>query len=170
VIPEVIVRALRGEELRMTQGRQTREFNYVEDIVDGIVRAATVPGIEGELLNLGCGQDVSIREVTTLILDLLGNPVAAQFGALPDRPTEIWEMRSDSTKAREMLDWKPQHSLTDGRGQPARLSGGRAGLPGRAKTSFPSWPSLFRGRRHPHRGTSSDARATRRPAALRHRI
>jgi UDP-glucose 4-epimerase len=114
VIPEVIVRALRGEELRMTQGRQTREFNYVEDIVDGIVRAATVPGIEGELLNLGCGQDVSIREVTTLILDLLGNPVAAQFGALPDRPTEIWEMRSDSTKAREMLDWKPQHSLTDG--------------------------------------------------------
>jgi nucleoside-diphosphate-sugar epimerase len=40
----------------MTQGRQTREFNYVEDIVDGIVRAVTVPGTEGELLNLGCGQ------------------------------------------------------------------------------------------------------------------
>ena len=114
VIPEVIVRALRGEELRMTQGRQTREFNYVEDLVDGIVRAATVPGVEGELLNLGCGQDVSVREVTTLILDLLGNPVAAQFGALPDRPTEIWEMRSDSTKARELLGWKPQHSLKDG--------------------------------------------------------
>ena len=99
VIPEVIVRALRGEELLMTQGRQTREFNYVEDIVDGIVRAATVPGIEGELLNLGCSQDVSIREVTTLILDLLGNPVVAQFGALPERPTEIWQMRSDSTRA-----------------------------------------------------------------------
>jgi nucleoside-diphosphate-sugar epimerase len=114
VIPEIIVRALRGEELLMTQGRQTREFNYVEDIVDGIVRAATAPGIDGELLNLGCGQDVSIREVTTLILDLLGNPVAAQFGALPDRPTEIWEMRSDSSRAREMLGWKPQHSLADG--------------------------------------------------------
>jgi len=114
VIPEVIVRALRGEELLMTQGSQTREFNYVEDIVDGIVRAATVPGVEGELLNLGCGQDASIRDLTTLILDLLGNPVTAQFGALTERPTEIRVMRSDSSRARELLGWKPQHSLTDG--------------------------------------------------------
>jgi nucleoside-diphosphate-sugar epimerase len=114
VIPEVILRALLGEELHMTQGRQTREFNYVEDVVDGIVRAATTPGIEGELLNIGCGQDLSIREVTKLILDLLGNPVVARFGVLPERATEIWEMRSDSTKARELLGWKPRHSLTDG--------------------------------------------------------
>lgn len=114
VIPEVIVRALRGEDLRMTQGRQTREFNYVEDLVDGLVRAATTPGIDGELINLGCGEDISIRDVATLVLDLMGNPVKAHLGALPDRPTEIWTMRSDSTKALELLDWKPQHSLTDG--------------------------------------------------------
>ena len=86
VIPEVIVRTLRGEELAMTQGRQTREFNYVEDLVDGIVRAAAVPGVDGELFNLGCGEDVAIRDVTTLVLDLLGNPVTARFGALPERP------------------------------------------------------------------------------------
>jgi UDP-glucose 4-epimerase len=114
IIPEVIVRALRGEDLRMTQGRQTREFNYVEDLVDGIVRAAITPGIDGQLLNLGCGEDISIRDVTSLVLDLLGNPVEAHFGALPDRPTEIWEMRSESSKARELLGWKPQHSLADG--------------------------------------------------------
>lgn len=114
VIPEIIVRALRGQELLMTEGRQTREFNYVEDLVDGLVRAAAVPGVEGELINLGCGEDVSIRDVATLILDLLGNPVEARFGALPDRPTEIWTMRSDSTKARELLGWKPQHSLAQG--------------------------------------------------------
>ena len=114
IIPEVIVRALRGEALQMTQGRQTREFNYVEDLVDGVVRAASVPGVEGELFNLGCGEDVSIRAVTTLVLDLLDNPVVANFGALADRPTEIWTMRSDSTRAREALGWKPQHSLADG--------------------------------------------------------
>ncbi len=114
IIPEVIVRALRGEELKMTGGRQTREFNYVEDLVDGFLRAATVPGIEGRVFNLGCGEDVSIRAMTTLILDLLGNPVEAHFGALPERPTEIWEMRCDSSRAREELGWKPQHSLADG--------------------------------------------------------
>ncbi len=114
IIPEVIVRALRGEELKMTQGRQTREFNYVEDLVDGVVRAASAPGIEGELFNLGCGEDVSIRDITTLILDLLGNPIEAQFGALAERPTEIWTMRSDSTRASERLGWKPQHTLASG--------------------------------------------------------
>lgn len=114
IIPEVIVRALRGQALRMTTGRQTREFNFVEDLVDGFVAAATTPGVEGRVLNLGCGEDVSIRDVTTLVLDLLGHPVEAEFGALADRPTEIWEMRCDSTRARELLGWKPQHSLADG--------------------------------------------------------
>jgi nucleoside-diphosphate-sugar epimerase len=114
VIPEIMVRGLRRQQLLMTEGRQTREFNYVEDLVDGIVRAATVSGIEGQLFNLGCGQDVSIREVATLVLELLGNPVQARFGALPDRPTEIREMRSDSARARELLGWKPRHSLRDG--------------------------------------------------------
>ena len=103
IIPEVIIRALRGQSLKMTQGRQTREFNYVEDIADGMVRAMLVPGIEGELFNICCGEDVSIRTVTETILNLLGNPVEAEFGALPDRPTEIWVMRGDNTRARERL-------------------------------------------------------------------
>ncbi|MHB8593473.1 MAG: NAD-dependent epimerase/dehydratase family protein [Acidimicrobiales bacterium] len=114
VIPEIIVRALRGEELLMTEGSQTREFNYVEDLAEGMVLAATVPGIEGQLFNLGCGEDFSIRDVATRILDLMGNPVEARFGALPGRPTEIWVMRSDSSRARRVLRWAPRHTLSDG--------------------------------------------------------
>lgn len=114
VIPEIIVRALRGEDLRMTQGRQTREFNYAEDLADGMVRGAVTPGIEGQLFNVGCGEDISIRDLTTKILDLLGNPVEAHFGALPERPTEIWEMRCDNTRARSILGWSPRHSLDEG--------------------------------------------------------
>jgi nucleoside-diphosphate-sugar epimerase len=114
IVPEVIVRALRGEDVNMTQGRQTREFNFVADLVDGMVRAAALPDIEGELFNLGCGIDVAIREVATRILDMMGNPVKANFGALSDRPTEIWEMRADNSKAREMLGWQPEHTLEQG--------------------------------------------------------
>ena len=114
VIPEIIVRGLRGEPMLMTQGRQTREFNFVEDLVDGLVRAGAAPGIEGQLFNLGCGEDVSIRDVAKLVLDLLGNPVEPEFGAIPERPTEIWTMRSDSSRARDVLGWEPRHSLVDG--------------------------------------------------------
>jgi nucleoside-diphosphate-sugar epimerase len=114
VIPEIIVRALRGEPIRMTQGQQTREFNFVTDLVDGMVRAATTPGVEGELFNLGCGEEQSMRDVAARVLSLMGDPVTPEFGALPDRPTEIWRMYSDSSKARSRLGWAPQVSLDDG--------------------------------------------------------
>lgn len=114
VIPEIITRALRGERLRMTQGGQTREFNYVEDLADGFLQAATASSADGQLLNLGCGQDVSIREVATTILDLMGNPIEAEFGAIPERPTEIPEMRCDPTRARELIGYQAKTSLSDG--------------------------------------------------------
>lgn len=114
IVPETIVRALRRQELKTTSGRQTREFNYVEDLAEGFVRLATTPDIEGQLFNLGCGEDVAIRDVVTVILDLMGNPIEAQIGALADRPTEIWRMFCDNTRAREILGWSPEHSLTDG--------------------------------------------------------
>jgi len=114
VIPEIITRALRGERLKMTQGRQTREFNYVGDLAEGFLQLATTPGIDGELFNLGCGVDVSIHDLTTTILQVMGNPVEAEFGALPARPTEIWEMRCDPSKANERVGYVANTSLEDG--------------------------------------------------------
>lgn len=114
VVPEIIARALRREPLRMTQGRQTREFNFVEDLVEGFVRAATVEGVEGEIINLGCGEEVSMRDLAVLLLRLLGNPIEAEFGALPERPTEIWRMRADTTKAADVLGWRSSVPLEEG--------------------------------------------------------
>lgn len=114
VIPEIIVRGLIGDELKMTTGNQTREFNYVEDLVDGFLLAGVVDGIEGELFNIGCGEEVTMADLATTILDRMGNPIEAQLGALPDRPIEIWRMYCDSTKARERLGWAPRHSLEAG--------------------------------------------------------
>ena len=114
VIPEIIVRALRKEELAMTQGIQTREFNYVEDLAEGFLLAATTPGIEGEIFNIGGGEEISMRDVATTILELMGDPIEPRFGALPERPTEIMRMYCDSTKARERLGWAPKHDLRAG--------------------------------------------------------
>jgi UDP-glucose 4-epimerase len=114
LVPELVVRGLLRLPLAMTEGHQTRELNYVEDLVDGLVLAATTPDVEGELFNLGSGDERSVREVATLVLDLLGNPVTPEFGALPERPNEIVRMVSDSTRARDRLGWKPQQSLEEG--------------------------------------------------------
>lgn len=55
-----------------------------------------------------------MRDVATQILDVMGNPIEPQFGALPERPTEIMRMYCDSSKARERLGWSPSHSLREG--------------------------------------------------------
>jgi nucleoside-diphosphate-sugar epimerase len=114
VIPEIITRALQRQPLHMTQGSQTREFNYVEDLVDGMVHVATADGIDGELFNLGCGHEVSMREIATMILSQLGNPIEPEFGALPERPIEIPRMHADVSKAAERLGWRSATSLADG--------------------------------------------------------
>lgn len=117
VIPEIIVKGLRKERLLMTKGIQTREFNYVEDLVDGFVRAAVLPGIENEVFNLGGGVEISMRDLATTILELMGNPIRPEIGALPERPTEIPEMRSDSTKAVKRLGLRSPISLEEGLGR-----------------------------------------------------
>lgn len=114
IIPETIVRALRGQDLLLTSGTQTREFNYVEDIADGYVRLATTPGVEGDLFNIGGGEEVAIRDLVTQIVDLMGNPIEPKFGALEHRPNEIWRMYCDGQKARDRLGWSPKHSLREG--------------------------------------------------------
>jgi nucleoside-diphosphate-sugar epimerase len=98
----------------MTQGRQTREFNYVEDLGDGFLALATAPAIDGELFNLGGGEEISMRDLATKILAMMGNPIEPEFGAMPERPTEIMRMYCDAGRIRERVGWEQTTSLDDG--------------------------------------------------------
>jgi nucleoside-diphosphate-sugar epimerase len=114
VVPEIITRALQRQPLKMTEGAQTREFNYVEDLVGGFVAVASTPGIDGELFNLGCGHEVSMRELATLILGLMGDPITPEFGGLPERPTEIPRMHADVARTTQRIGWSADVALEDG--------------------------------------------------------
>jgi nucleoside-diphosphate-sugar epimerase len=117
LVPDVVLGALRGEHLSLTEGRQTREFTYVDDVVEGLLLAAHVPGVEGELFNLGGGEEAAVRDVVERVLALLGNPVEARFGALPGRPGDVPRMLSDSGRARARLGWAPEVTLDEGLGR-----------------------------------------------------
>jgi nucleoside-diphosphate-sugar epimerase len=114
VIPEIISRAVQGQSLKMTQATQTREFNYVEDLADGFVALATANGIDGDVFNLGCGREISMRDIAVTILSLMGDPITPEFGALPERPIEIYRMHADVTKTRERVGWTSKISLEEG--------------------------------------------------------
>ncbi len=114
LIPQAILAGLLKREFKMTPGEQTREFNYVTDIVDGYLQIARHPEVAGEIINLGNGKEIQIREVVRLIFDLMGNPIEPQIGALPYRPGETWHFYSDPTKAKQLLGWEARTPLEEG--------------------------------------------------------
>lgn len=114
VIPELIDKCLRGVPIMTTEGKQTREFNFVTDLAEGIVLAALSDKVIGEIINLGTGKDIAIRDVANLIYKKTGSKSELRIGALPTRPNEIWKMSSDSTKAKEILGWEPKVSFEEG--------------------------------------------------------
>lgn len=114
IIPELIVDCLRGKTIHTTKGEQTREFNYVDNIVDGLVLAASHSGRLDGVMNLASGEEVSIRDLVTKIAELTGTRSKIEIGALPYRPTEIWRMFADSSRARQTLGWEPRVRLEEG--------------------------------------------------------
>ena len=114
LIPQTIISALRAEDFEMTGGEQTRDFTYVDDVVEGYIRASLSKKAIGQTINLGTGEERPIKHVVLKVLELMDNPVKPMIGALPYRPREIWRLYSDSGKARELFGWQPQVSLKDG--------------------------------------------------------
>jgi UDP-glucose 4-epimerase len=114
LIPQAIVAALDNRNLPMTPGLQTREFNYVSDIVEGYISAAITPQAIGEVINIGCGEPHTLREVVGLIYELTKSSGMPRFGELDYRSGEAVEFYCDNSKSRELLQWHPRVSLREG--------------------------------------------------------
>jgi nucleoside-diphosphate-sugar epimerase len=117
--PDMLVSALvaalvAGQEMPMTAGEQTRDFVYVDDVVDALVRAAGTDAAVGRIINVGSGVPVRIRDVAQLAEDLTGAQGLVKLGALPYRPGEQMDYSLDVSLARELLGWTPSTSMKDG--------------------------------------------------------
>ncbi len=114
VIGEIIIKCLKGENIVATEGKQTREFNYVENIIDGLIAAAESESSIGEVINISSGNEISIKNLILLVHKLSESTSELQIGALPYRPTEIWRMCGDNSKAKKLLQWYPKISFEEG--------------------------------------------------------
>lgn len=114
IIPELILDCLKGNPIRTTEGEQTREFCYVENLVDGIVAASTHSTPLSGVMNIATGREVRIRDLVMTIANLTRSTSPIEIGALPYRPTEIWRMAGDNGRATTVLGWKPRVLLEEG--------------------------------------------------------
>jgi nucleoside-diphosphate-sugar epimerase len=81
-----------------------------------MMKGGEVTGIEGQVMNLGSGADITIGELARIIVDQIGRPVEITVDPSRLRPdkSEVRRLLSDYGKAKELLDWQPQVSFEQG--------------------------------------------------------
>jgi len=113
-IPSLIKHCLEGKDFLMTEGDQTREFTYIDDIIEAYLLAARSPEAVGGVINIGNGVEHRIRDVAEKVVRMLGNPIRLLIGALPKRPGETMNFFCNNEKAKRLLGWSPKIGLDEG--------------------------------------------------------
>ncbi len=114
LVAGTILAAQRGSDIACTAGSQRRDLIYIDDAVEAIIAAGLKPGIEGEVLNVSTGVSTTVREAVQTILKVTGSTARADFGALPYRQNEVWEMSGDPALMQERLGITNPRPLEDG--------------------------------------------------------
>jgi UDP-glucose 4-epimerase len=113
VIPLFIRRIMAGQPLTIYgDGSQTRDFVFVSDLANGLIRAAETPAVGGEIFQLASGVETSLNELVSLLSEVSG--VTPELLFEPPRAGEIQRNNSLVDKARERLGHAPEVSLADG--------------------------------------------------------
>ncbi len=113
VIPKLIHQTLGGGSLVIFgDGRQTRDFVYIDDVIEAMVAAATARHVDGEVINVGSGQETSVRDLAVKIGQIVGRPVEPLYSQAQSGGVE--RLCADIGKAGRLLKYAPKVSLEDG--------------------------------------------------------
>lgn len=117
-VPTFIKHCLTGEPIVIYgDGGQTRDFIYVEDLCDAILRASIAGGIGGEVFQVATGVETSVAEVAQMVKDVVGGGTEIRFEE--KRAGEVYRSRADIAKARRVLGFDPKVDLREGIGRTA---------------------------------------------------
>ena len=112
-VPLFIRAVAAGEPVTINgDGEQSRDFTYVDNVVDATLRAGDTPGVSGEIFNVAAGAPATVNAVAETIGAILGKPV--EKVNLPPRPGDIRDSWADLSKAERLLGYAPAVALEEG--------------------------------------------------------
>ncbi len=115
LIPFVISSLIKEEKIDLTKMEQTRDFIYVEDVVDALLKIPSANLEAGEVLNISSGKEVQVRKIVEKICELLNKNFEEYISMnQPYRKGETMHFYGSNMKAVQLLDWKPKVSIEEG--------------------------------------------------------
>jgi UDP-glucose 4-epimerase len=113
VIPYFLRQAIRNGTLVVhSNGNQTRDYVYLDDVVSSMIAAATAPDLDNMVINIGSGVETSVREVLRLVLEVARSQAEIVYN--PRTDPGVSRMCADLSLAREKLGYQPRISLEEG--------------------------------------------------------
>jgi dTDP-glucose 4,6-dehydratase len=115
IVPEIVIQASTGDgELSLGNVDTFRDLTYADDTARGIILSAIRSGVEGEVINLGSGNAISIRELALKITSLMGKHATIANDPSRLRPYDVVKLNCDNAKAQKILEWRPMVPLEEG--------------------------------------------------------
>lgn len=93
-------------------GEQTRDFTYVANVVDGVIRAAETPGVGGQVFNVATNSRISLNQLLETLKKIMGSSVTPVYK--PARTGDVRDSQADISKAERLLGYKPIVGLEEG--------------------------------------------------------
>ena len=112
-IPQLINALKKDNDFKMTEGKQVRDFLFINDIIQALL-LATVEKAYNEVFNVCSGQGITLRDLALQLKMILNSKSKINFGAILYRENEVWEMTGDNTKSKELLKFKQNYLLIQG--------------------------------------------------------
>ena len=113
IIPELILKCLQNKEIKTTEGKQTREFNYIDNIIDGILFLNKKIRNSEKPINIGSNKPISIKNLVKKVHKLTNSKSKLKIGSLEYRPNEIWKMQANN-KFIISKGWRPKINFNTG--------------------------------------------------------
>ena len=117
VIPAIITQIANGRRsIKLGAVSPTRDFNYVQDTVDGFIAALNSELGLGEVINFGSNFEISVGDTAQLIAEVMNVEIEIITDEVRLRPenSEVERLWADNAKAKQLLGWQPSHSGRDG--------------------------------------------------------
>ena len=114
LISMVLSALAEGSAIAVTAGRQTRDFVYIDDVVDSILISLVAPQVVGAAWNIGSAEVVTVRECLQKIERITGRYDLIQYGARPYSESERFHYEPMLEQTFEAFNWKPSVMLEEG--------------------------------------------------------